>query len=112
MQTPEQERVPSQGTPFPFNDRSRGIFADGYTDRDGLPVGDTFAYRLRAAIYGAAGRDWPKARLADWIRTLSSAEMDAMIAVPVDHSVAQPPDEDHDQTDSFESPAEAPTPRM
>lgn len=60
------------------NERANGIFADGYTDRDGLPVEDVFAYRFRAAVYGAAARDWPKDKLAAWVRTFST---DAMLAI-------------------------------
>ncbi|WP_176331406.1 hypothetical protein [Burkholderia vietnamiensis] len=58
-----------------INDTALGIFADGYRDRDGLPVRDTFAYSLRAEIHGAAARDWPKERLARWVGSFSTAEM-------------------------------------
>lgn len=63
---------------FYFNDRSQGIFADGYTDRDGLPVGDTFAYLLRAKLVGTAGRNWTKDRIQAFVSKFSSPEMNAM----------------------------------
>lgn len=71
-------------TSFYFNIRSRGIFADGYRDRDGEPVGDTFVYRLRAKILGTAGRNWSKAENAALAASYSSAEMDAIMSDP-DH---------------------------
>jgi hypothetical protein len=57
------------------NERANGIFADGYVDRNGLPVGDTFAYMLRAAVHGPAARDWSKERLTQWIGSFSTNEM-------------------------------------
>lgn len=64
---------------FEFNDRRRGIFADGYTDRDGLPVGDTFAYRFKAMLYGRDARDWSKEQLSKLVSGYSSSEMDAIM---------------------------------
>lgn len=64
---------------FVFNDRTRGIFADGYEDRDGLPVGDTFAYRLRAQLHGAAARNWTKEQNAALVASYSSAEMNEIM---------------------------------
>lgn len=71
-------------TSYYFNNRSSGIFADGYRDRDGAPVGDTFVSRLRAKIVGAAGRNWSKAENAAFAASYSSAEMDAIMCDP-DH---------------------------
>lgn len=69
-------------TSFYFNNRSNGIFADGYRDRDGAPVGDTFVSRLRAKIVGTAGRNWSKAENAALAANYSSAEMDAIMSEP------------------------------
>lgn len=71
-------------TSFYFNIRSRGIFADGYRDRDGAPVGDTFIYRLRAKIVGTAGRNWSTTENAALAASYTSAEMDAIMSDP-DH---------------------------
>lgn len=60
---------------FYFNERSKGIFADGYVDKIGLPVGDTFAYMLRAKLYGVLARDWSVARIAELIATFTSREL-------------------------------------
>ena len=60
---------------FPFNDRSQGIFLDGYVDRDGLPVGDTAAYLMRARMYGRPARDWTKEMIAELVSRHSSAEI-------------------------------------
>ena len=69
---------------FYFNIRSRGIFADGYRDRDGDRVSDAFVYRLRAKIVGTAGRNWSAAENAALAASYSSAEMDAIMSDP-DH---------------------------
>lgn len=74
--------------PFHFNIRANGIFADGFVDRDGVPVGDTFVYQLRAKMVGAAGRNWSKSQNAELAASLSSAEMDAIMS-PVDHPHVQ-----------------------
>lgn len=58
-----------------FNRRERGIFCDGYIDRDGLPVGDVTAYFLRAMTCGAQARDWPKERLAAFVSQVSSDQI-------------------------------------
>jgi hypothetical protein len=69
-------------TQHSFNDRSNGIFADHYQDKNGVPVGDTFAYLLRARLYGVAGRDWPKEKLADFLRHYTSDQLAAINTVP------------------------------
>lgn len=66
-----------------FNDRTQGVFAEGYKDRNGLPVGDTFAYMLRAKVFGAAARNWSKEQLARFVARFSSDEM-AAIMVPLE----------------------------
>lgn len=73
---------------FHFNIRANGIFADGFVDRDGAPVGDTFVYQLRAKMVGAAGRNWSKSQNAELAASLSSAEMDAIMS-PADHPHVQ-----------------------
>lgn len=70
--------------PFHFNIRANGIFADGFVDRDGAPLRDTFVHQLRAKLIGAASRNWPKSQTAELAATFSSAEMNA-IMVPADH---------------------------
>ncbi len=75
---------PAEGSPtvtFPFNDRAQGIFADGYKDRFGNPVADTFAYRLRASIYGAEGKNWTTERLGEFVEGYSSEEMAMLMNV-------------------------------
>lgn len=74
--------------PFYFNIRANGIFADGFVDRDGVQVGDTFVYQLRAKMVGAAGRNWSKSQNAELAASLSNAEMDAIMS-PVDHPHVQ-----------------------
>lgn len=74
--------------PFHFNIRANGIFADGFADRDGVPVGDTFVYQLRAKMVGTAGRNWSKSQNAELAASLSSAEMDAIMS-PADHPHVQ-----------------------
>lgn len=71
-------------TNFPFNNRAAGIFADGYVDRDGAPVGDTFVWRLRAKLVGMPGRDWSRDQHAAFVAKFSSAEMSAMMCEPED----------------------------
>jgi hypothetical protein len=74
--------------PFYFNIRANGIFADGFVDRDGMPVRDTFVYQIRAKMVGAAGRNWSKSQHAELAASLSSAEMDAIMS-PADHPHVQ-----------------------
>lgn len=69
---------------YHFNNRAAGIFADGFRDRDGAPVGDTFVARLRAKMVGTAGRNWSKAQNAELAASMSSAEMNAIMS-DVDH---------------------------
>jgi hypothetical protein len=69
---------------YHFNNRARGIFAEGFRDRDGAPVGDTFVAQLRAKMVGASGRNWSKAQNAELAASLSSAEMNAIMSDP-DH---------------------------
>lgn len=64
---------------FDFNDRSRGIFAAGFTDRDGVGVGDTFVYRLRAKLLGQAARNFSREQNAALAQRFSSAEMAAIM---------------------------------
>lgn len=65
---------------YSFNNRSAGIFLDGFQDRDGLPVGDTFAFMTRANLYGAAAVNWSKDQLKSFIGKFSSDELSAMYA--------------------------------
>jgi hypothetical protein len=65
---------------YPFNDRANGIFAEGFHDRDGAPVRDTFVSQLRAKIVGAAGRNWSRSANAALAANFSSAEMHAIMA--------------------------------
>lgn len=65
---------------FHFNSRADGIFADGFRDRDGLPVRDTFVYQLRARMIGANGRNWSRSQSANLAGSLSSAEMNAIMS--------------------------------
>ncbi|MBY0240066.1 MAG: hypothetical protein K2X55_12195 [Burkholderiaceae bacterium] len=69
---------------YHFNNRANGIFAEGFRDRDGTPVGDTFVWRLRAKMVGAAGRNWSSSQNAELAASLSSAEMNAIMS-DVDH---------------------------
>jgi hypothetical protein len=76
------------------NERAHGIFADGYVDRDGLDVGDVFAYMFRARLTGRAGRDWSKERIAALIAGFSSEAMNAIMDmpdVPMQPADKQPP---------------------
>jgi hypothetical protein len=73
-------------TPHLFNQRDNGIFMDDYVDRDGLPVGDVFAYLFRASLFGTYGKDWTKERLASLIRCYSS---DQLAELSDDASVAK-----------------------
>jgi hypothetical protein len=73
---------------FDFNIRANGIFADGFLDRDGVPVRDTFVYQLRARMVGTAGRNWSKSQNTELAASLSSAEMDAIMS-PADHPHVQ-----------------------
>ena len=75
-------------TSYHFNIRANGIFADGYLDRDGAPVRDTFVYQLRTRMVGAAGLRWSKAQNAALAASLSSAEMDAIMS-DADHPHVQ-----------------------
>lgn len=63
---------------YNFNDRAKGIFIDGYHDKNGLPVGDVFAYRLRAALYGRQSKDWPTVRIGEIVQALTSGEMNIL----------------------------------
>lgn len=65
---------------FSFNNRAEGIFADGFKDRDGLPVRDTFGYQLRAKLVGRAGRAYSREQNAALVAKYSSAEMNAMMS--------------------------------
>lgn len=79
---------------FMCNERAHGIFADGYVDRDGLDVGDVFAYMFRARLTGRAGRDWSKERIAALIAGFSSEAMNAIMDmpdVPMQPADKQPP---------------------
>lgn len=67
---------------YHFNDRAAGIFADGYQDRAGVPVGDTFVYMLRAKLIGAAGQDYTIEQNREFAKRFYSAEMDAMMVDP------------------------------
>lgn len=67
-------------TSFHFNIRAHGIFADGFRDRDGAPVRDTFVAQLRAKMVGSAGRNWSKSENAALAASLSSAEMNAILS--------------------------------
>ena len=58
--------------PFYFNIRANGIFADGFVDRDGMPVRDTCVYQIRAKMVGAAGRNWSKSQHAELAASLSA----------------------------------------
>lgn len=69
---------------YHFNTRAAGIFADGFLDRDGAPVGDTFVARLRARMVGTAGRNWSKSQNAELAASMSTAEMNAIMS-DVDH---------------------------
>lgn len=69
---------------YHFNNRAAGIFADGFRDRDGAPVGDTFVARLRAKMVGTAGRNWSKSQNAELAASMSSAGMNAIMS-DVDH---------------------------
>lgn len=69
---------------FEFNIRANGIFADGFVDRDGAPVRDTFVSQLRAKMIGPAGLAWSKSQNAAFAASLSSAEMNAIMS-PVNH---------------------------
>lgn len=60
---------------FHFNDRANGIFADGYKDRNGLPVGDTAAYQMKARLFGRPARDWTKEMITELVSRHSSAEI-------------------------------------
>lgn len=73
---------------YDFNLRASGIFADGFVDRDGKPVRDTFVYQLRAKIIGVGGLNWSKAQNAALAKSLSSTEMDAIMS-PMDHPHVQ-----------------------
>lgn len=64
---------------FNFNDRSMGIFSDGFKDRDGTVVGDTTGYRLRARLTGCAGANWDKERTAQLVAQFSSPQIDAIL---------------------------------
>lgn len=66
---------------YHFNDRSMGIFADGYKDRNGVPVGDTFASSFRAKIVGFPGINWTNKQKALLIAMYSSQEMAAIMDV-------------------------------
>jgi len=74
--------------PFHFNIRANGIFADGFVDRDGAPLRDTFVHQLRAKLVGAAGRNWSKSQNTELAASFSSAEMDAIMS-PADHPHVQ-----------------------
>jgi hypothetical protein len=63
-----------------FNNRANGIFADGFTDRDGRPVADTFVYQLRAKLIGTLGRNWTKDMNAKLSSRFSSDELAAIMS--------------------------------
>ena len=65
----------SRGVKYHFNMREHGIFCDGYKDRDGLDVGDTFAYNLKAWLFGRPGRDMGKDDLGLLIKQFTSDEL-------------------------------------
>lgn len=69
---------------YHFNIRADGIFAEGFRDRDGAPIRDTFVAQLRAKMIGAAGLNWSKSQNAELAASLSSAEMNAIMS-DVDH---------------------------
>lgn len=62
-----------------FNRRAQGTFADYYIDANGFPVGDTFVYHLRAKLYGVPARGWTKVQNAALARSMTSAEMAAIM---------------------------------
>ena len=79
---------------FNFNDRSQGIFAENFFDRDGAPVEDTFGYLLRARLYGRASRDWPSSKLVEMVSEYSSYEMQCIMNFAEIKNFADP---QHDQ---------------
>lgn len=66
---------------YPFNERSEGIFANDFRDRDGVPVSDTFGATLRAVLQGRAGREWSVAQTANLISQYSSEQMASLMEV-------------------------------
>lgn len=66
---------------YPFNDRSNGIFANDFRDRDGRPVADTFGATMRAVLHGREARDWPLVQTAKLVAEYSSDQIDRLIAV-------------------------------
>lgn len=66
---------------YPFNDRSNGIFANDFRDRDGRPVADTFGATMRAVLHGREARDWPLVQTAKLVAEYSSDQMDRLMEV-------------------------------
>lgn len=66
---------------YPFNERSNGIFANDFRDRDGLPVADTFGATMRAVLHGREARDWPVAQTAKLVAEYSSDQMARLMEV-------------------------------
>lgn len=64
-----------------FTIRSNGIFVDEYTSKDGLPVRDTFAYRLKASLFGDAAKNLPKNETASLVRTFTAPELEQLSAM-------------------------------
>lgn len=71
---------------YPFNERSNGIFANDFRDRDGLPVADTFGATMRAVLHGREARDWPLAQTAKLVAEYSSDQMARLMEVVNVHS--------------------------
>lgn len=66
---------------YPFNERSNGIFANDFRDRDGLPVADTFGATMRAVLHGREARDWPVVQTAKLVAEYSSDQMARLMEV-------------------------------
>ncbi len=65
-----------------FNNRSCGIFCDGYQDRHNVPVSDTAAamFRARTCPDPEAARDWPLEWKLAYVRKFSSDEIARVLA--------------------------------
>lgn len=63
-----------------FNNRASGIFANGFVDRDGKPVGDTTAGRFRHKVRGEAGREMSRDELAALIAAHTSDQIALVLA--------------------------------
>lgn len=66
---------------YPFNERSNGIFANDFRDRDGLPVSDTFGATMRVVLHGREARDWPVVQTAKLVAEYSSDQMARLMEV-------------------------------